>query len=93
MDNRFTSCFAFNEDGSMSFMVNTKYYNIQDDASCFRLSCGFHGITNAKIDDNYKIMRANLKHLDNNWRVSIDFDEDGKNEFRVYKVFGEYSEV
>ena len=89
MDNRFTCCFAFNEDGSMSFMVNTKYYKVQDDASCFRLSCGFHNITDARINNDYKIMKANLKHADNNWKVFIDFNDEGKDEFRVYKVLGE----
>ena len=82
---RFTSCFCFNEDGSMSFMVNTSYYHLQDDKSCFNLSCGFHKIENKILSDTYEIMRANIEHGDG-WNVMIDFIEDGKDEFRVYKV-------
>lgn len=85
--NRFTSGFCFNEDGSMLFMVNTAYYELQDDETCLNLSCIFHGITRKKIDGEYEIMRADVEYVsENNWEVSIDFDENGKDEFRVYKV-------
>ena len=82
-----TSGFCFNEDGSMSFMVNTSYYALYDDEICFYLSCNFHKIEDKILSDTYEIMRANIEHSDS-WNVTIDFIEDGKDEFRVYKVVG-----
>ena len=41
---RITSGFSFDEDGSKLFLVNTKYYHIEDDDACFRLSSGFHNM-------------------------------------------------
>ena len=84
---RFTSGFCFNEDGSMLFMINTAYYKPQDDEACLSLSCIFHGIAKQKFNGEYEIMRANAEYVnENNWEVSIDFNENGKDEFRVYKI-------
>ena len=84
---RFTSGFCFNEDGSMLFMVNTSYYALYDDEICLNLCCAFHGMTKKKFDGEYKIMRADVEYVnENSWEISIDFNENGKDEFRVYKV-------
>lgn len=84
---RFTSGFTFEEDGSYLFLVNTKYYSTKDDAICFRLSSVFHNIENTTIENNYEIMRADIRDRhDNGWDVWIDFNDNGKEEFRVYKV-------
>ena len=84
---RFTSGFALKEDGSKLFMVNTKYYSIEDDAVCFILSSNFHNMKNATIENNYEIMRADIKDRHGNyWDVWIDFNDNGREEFRVYKV-------
>ena len=88
---RFTSGFAFEEDGSKLFLVNTKYYYLEDDSHCFQMSCICHRFKNMKIENNYKLMRANIKHRNDGdiWAVWIDFDNGGKEEFRVYKVIEE----
>lgn len=85
--NRFTSGFAFKEDGSNLFLVNTKYYYLEDDHHCFEMSCMYHNMKNMAIDNNYEIMRADIKDRDGNvFDVWIDFNNKGKEEFRVYKV-------
>lgn len=84
---RFTSGFAFEEDGSYLFLVNPKYYHLEDDATCFELSCMYHKMKNMTIKNDYEIMRADIKDRSGNgWDVWIDFNENGKEEFRVYKV-------
>jgi hypothetical protein len=84
---RFTSGFAFKEDGSYLFLVNTKYYRLKDDVICFELSRNFHHMQNMIIECDYKIMRANIKDRHGNgWDFWIDFDDNGKEEFRVYEV-------
>lgn len=84
---RFTSGFAFKEDGSYLFLVNPQYYNLEDDATCFELSCICNKMKNMKIENNYEILKADIKDRHGNgWDVWIDFNEDGKEEFRVYKV-------
>lgn len=86
--NRFTSGFAFKENGSKLFLVNTKYYYLKDDPLCFEMSCMFHNMKNVIIENNYEIIRANIKHRNDSdiWAVWIDFDNGGTEEFRVYKV-------
>lgn len=79
-----TSGFCFYDD-NLLYMVNTEFYNIPDDKSCFNLSCKYHSIEDKVLDDNYKIMRADVV-LQEDYNVSINFKEDGKEEFRVYKV-------
>lgn len=79
-----TSGFCFDDD-NLLYMVNTKSYNISDDRSCFNLSCKYHSIEDKVLDDNYKIMRADVV-LQEDCNVSINFKENGKEEFRVYKV-------
>lgn len=87
---RFTSGFAFKEDGSYLFLVNTKYYYLEDDAICFEMSCACHKFKNMTINNNYEIMRADIKDKNaNGWDVWIDFNDNGKEEFRVYKVIKE----
>ena len=84
---RFTSGFCFEEDGSKLFLVNTKYYYLKDDAACFRFSSAFHNMQNVTIDSNYEIMRADIEYTHNNtWDVQIDFNDNGQEELRVYKV-------
>jgi len=84
---RFTSGFSFDGDGSKLFLVNTKYYHIEDDTACFKLSSSFHNMKNATIESNYKIMKADIKDKHGNgWDVWIDFNDNGKEEFRAYKV-------
>lgn len=84
---RFTSGFSFDKDGNDLFLVNTKYYHVQDDAICFKLSCMSRDIQNAAIENDYKIMRADIKDRHGNgWDVWIDFNDNGKEEFRVYKM-------
>lgn len=80
-----TSGFVFNEDGSILYMVNTSYYALCDDEICFNLSCDFHNIKNKRLDNSYEIMRADVEHT-NGYDVSIDFNENGLDKFRVYKV-------
>jgi hypothetical protein len=80
-----TSGFVFNDDGSMSYMVNTSYYGVYDDEICFNLSCRFHKVENKVLSKDYEIMRANIEQ-GKDWNVMIDFVEDGKDKFRVYKV-------
>lgn len=81
------SGFAINEDG-MVFMVNTAYYiKVEDDPTIFRWSCGFHEIKNKRLADTFELMKADVTwHNDGSWRVDIDFDENAKDEYRVYKV-------
>lgn len=87
---RFTSGFAFKEDGSKLFLVNTKYYYLEDDPHCFQMSCICHRFKNMKIENNYEIMRANIKDRDGDvMDVWIDFNNKGKETFRVYKVLEE----
>lgn len=87
---RFTSGFALKEDGSYLFLVNTKYYYLEDDATCFEMSCACRRFKNMKIKNNYEIMRADIKDRHSNgWDVWIDFNDNGKEEFRVYKVIKE----
>lgn len=84
---RFTSGFCFQEDGSKLFLVNTKYYYLKDDAACFRMSSAFHSMQNITIENSYEIMRADIKYVhDNSWDVQIDFNDNGQEELRVYKV-------
>lgn len=84
---RFTSGFVFKEDGSYLFLVNPQYYNLEDDAICFEMSCMCRNIKNMVIGNNYEIMRADFRDRHGNgWDVWIDFNENGKEEFRVYKV-------
>ena len=84
---RFTSGFVFMEDGSKLFLVNTKYYYLKDDATCFRLSSAFHSMQNVTIENSYEIMRADINYInDNSWEVQIDFNDNGQEELRAYKV-------
>jgi hypothetical protein len=84
---RFTSGFTFKEDGSYLFLVNSQYYNLEDDVACFELSCMYNKMKNVKIENNYEILKADIKdRYGNGWSVWIDFNENGKEEFRVYKV-------
>lgn len=86
-ETRFTSGFSYNDDGSMCFLVNTKYYYLEDDKTCFEFSSIFHRFKDIEISDSYKIMRADIEYTnDNSWDVNIDWNENGKNELRVYKV-------
>ena len=57
---RFTSGFSVDEDGNRIFLINTKYYHIQDDQICFWMSCACRGLKNLYINDLYKIQRANI---------------------------------
>jgi hypothetical protein len=42
---------------------------------------------NVTIDSNYEIMRADIEYTHNNtWDVQIDFNDNGQEELRVYKV-------
>lgn len=87
---RFTSGFAFKEDGSKLFLVNTKYYYLEDDPHCFQMSCIYHRFKNMKIENNYEIIRANITDRDGDvMDVWIDFNNKGKETFRVYKVLEE----
>ena len=84
---RFTSGFSFDKDGNDLFLVNTKHYKVEDDVTCFRISCICRDIQNATIKNSYKIMRADIIDcLGNGWDVWIDFNDNGKEEFRVYKM-------
>jgi hypothetical protein len=83
---RFTSGFSFGEDRDL-FLVNTKYYKVEDDTTCFRISCISRDIQNATIENSYKIMRADIiDGLGNGWNVWIDFNDNGREEFRAYKI-------
>lgn len=79
-----TSGFCFDDD-NLLYIVNTGFYDTSDDKSCFRLSCMYHSMIDKVLDDNYKIMRADVV-LQEDCNVSINFNENGKEEFRVYKV-------
>lgn len=84
---KFTSGFGFNENNDMLFMINTSYYKPQDDEICLHLGCSFHGITKKRFDGECEIMRANVEYVSkHSWETLIDFNENGKDEFRVYKV-------
>ena len=84
---RFTSGFAFEEDGSKLFLVNTKYYYLEDDRLCFEMGRMHRNMKNATIENDYKIMRANITDRDGDvMDVWIDFNNKGKETFRVYKV-------
>ena len=84
---RFTSGFALREDGTNFFLVNTKYYNLEDDMTCFDLSRVYHHKGNITIKNNYEIMRADIRdRYGNGWVAWIDFNDNGKEEFRAYKV-------
>lgn len=87
---KFTSGFAFKEDGSKLFLVNTKYYYLKDDPHCFEMSCIYHKLKNVSIEKNYEIMRANIMNRDGDiLDVWIDFNDKGKETLRVYKVLEE----
>lgn len=79
------SGFVFNEDGTMSYVVNVQYYEPNDDETCFYMSCKFHKMENKALSDRYKIMRANVE-WGKDFNVMVDFVEDGKEEFRVYRI-------
>ena len=84
---RFTSGFAFNEDGSTLFLVNTKYYYLEDDRLCFEMGRMSRNMKNVTIENHYEIMRANIMDRDGDFMgVWIDFNDNGKEELRVYKV-------
>lgn len=89
MTDKFMSGFIFNEDNSILYMVNTKYHIPSNDAVCFSASCLGHRMKNKKLSATYEIMRANVECYSNGRSVSVDFDENGKDEFRVYKVLDE----
>lgn len=83
---RFPSGFAFEDNGGMLYMVDTAFYPLRDDKTCFELSCLLHKIKNKKLDTEFEIMRADVEYTGEGWEASIDFKEDGRDEYRVYKV-------
>lgn len=84
---RFTSGFCFQEDGSKLFLVNTKCYKPEEDTVCFIMSSAYRNMHNTTIENSYEIMRADIKYVhDNSWDVQIDFNDNGQEELRVYKV-------
>jgi hypothetical protein len=80
------SGFVFEETGGMLYMVNTAFYPLRDDKTCFELSCLLHKIENKKLDKDFELMRADVEYIGEDWKTSIDFNENGRDEFRVYKV-------
>lgn len=78
------SGFCLNENGELLYMVNTKFYDIKDDKTCFESSCKLHNIK-GKTLNSYEIKRANIEKS-YGFDVLIDFKEDGFEEFRVYKT-------
>ena len=87
MIRRFTSGFSFDKDGNKLFLINTKYYYIEDDIICFERSSNYHDMKNATIGNDYKIMRADIRDRSGNGcDVWIDFNNNGREEFRAYKV-------
>ena len=87
--NRFPSGFAFEENGDMLYMVDTAFYPLYDDKTCFELSCLLHKIENKKLDNDFEIRRANVEYVGTGWKASIDFNENGRDQYRVYKVLEE----
>lgn len=86
---RFTSGILNGNDGSREFLVNSEYYTVRDDATCFELSCMYHNLpTNSKIKD-CKIVFCDVKFKENSSSFTVEFLDKKKRgccECRLYKI-------
>ena len=86
---RFTSGMLTDDDGTRWMLINSQYYNIQDDKTCFLMSSAYHRIDlNTEIDDyEEKFCKVVFKENSSSFNVEwFDVYEEGLLECRLYKV-------
>ena len=85
---RFTSGIIQLTDESKAILINSDYYGIKDDATCFELSAMYHGIR-GKISE-YEDVFCSVTFEDNSMRFNVEFSDEFKKGMltcRMYKIY------
>jgi hypothetical protein len=72
------------------YVINERYYKLNDDMTCFNLSKMYHSLSKSSFieKDSYEVKYGKVKNTEGNQYLIYWYDEykPGVSKFRVYKI-------